>query len=74
MENDEKEYLYQLGRKIERLYREKFSSQNVFAKAVDCDNRTIRRIIRGEQNISIILAIKISKALNIKLTDLLNIE
>ena len=64
MNNSEHEYLYKLGRKIESLYTEIFSSQNAFAKSVGCDNRTIRRIIRGEQNVSILLLLRISESLN----------
>jgi len=62
---EEKKYLFELGQKIDQLYRKKYSSQNEFAKHVDCDTRTIRRIIRGEQNISILLLKRISECLEI---------
>ena len=71
MEKEEKEYLYQLGKKIENLYRGKELSQNQFAQMVGCDNRTIRRIIRGEQNMSILLIKRISNSLDIELNELL---
>lgn len=71
MEKADKDYLYNLGKKIFSLYREKYKSQNIFAQEVGCDNRTIRRIIRGEQNASIILLRKIAKTLDIDLAELL---
>lgn len=71
MSPDEKKYLYVLGRKIEKLYSEQYPSQNAFAKAVGCDNRTIRRVIRGEQNISLLLLRRIADNLNMSVIDLL---
>jgi len=71
MDKDEKDYLYVLGRTIEVKYREKFSSQNAFAKAVGCDNRTIRRVIRGEQNVSLLLLRKIAQQLEVEVQELL---
>jgi len=70
-EQRKKTFLYEVGKKIENLYLEKFSSQNEFAKEVECDARTIRRIIRGEQNISILLLVRISEVLEVDLKELL---
>ena len=74
MNQEEKQYLFQLGQKIDALYRKKYKSQNEFAKAVECDNRTIRRIIRGEQNISLLLLRRIAESLDCPLYELLMIE
>ncbi len=71
MTKKEEKYLYEVGQKIEKLYLDKFSSQNEFAKEVECDARTIRRIIRGEQNISILLLVRISEVLEVDLKELL---
>lgn len=71
MSEDEKKYLFELGQKIDQLYRKKYVSQNEFAKDVECDSRTVRRIIRGEQNISILLLKRISECLEIDVKVLL---
>jgi len=67
----EEKYLFDLGKKIETLYLKSFTSQNEFAKRVECDARTIRRIIRGKQNVSILLLLKISEVLEVDLKELL---
>lgn len=72
MNQDESEYLFKIGRKIDLLYRKKYDSQNAFAKDVECDNRTIRRILRGEQNISILLLRRIADSLEVKVSSLVD--
>lgn len=74
MTREEERYLFVLGKKIEELYKRQYSSQNAFAKAVECDERTIRRVIRGEQNISLLLLRRIADTLNMSVTDLLGVE
>lgn len=71
--NDEK-FLIKLGLKIEKLSIEKFRTQTDFSDAANIDARTIRRVIKAEQNPTIILLRKIAKALEISLHDLINIE
>jgi len=71
VDKSEEKYLFELGQKIENLYTNKFSSQNEFSKTVGCDPRTTRRIIRGEQNISILLMRSIAEALEIDVKDLI---
>ncbi len=70
MEKKQQDFFNFLGRKIEKLYIKKFSSQYAFAKEIGCDARTIRRIIRGEQNVSLLLLLKIAESLDISLSDL----
>jgi transcriptional regulator with XRE-family HTH domain len=64
-------FLDKLGKNIEKEYLKKFPSQYAFAKEIGCDSRTIRRVIRGEQNASILLLLKISEALEVELSSLL---
>ncbi|MEY5042594.1 MAG: hypothetical protein RLZZ414_2158, partial [Bacteroidota bacterium] len=73
MLTDEK-FLEKLGRKIELLGREKFKVQNDFSVASNVDTRTLRRIIKQEQNPTILVLRKIAIALDIPLKDLLDIE
>ena len=70
----EEKYLQQLGRKIEKLSSEKFSTQTKFSDVSDVDTRTIRRIIKAEQNPSILILRKISFALDIELSELVEVD
>lgn len=73
MKTDDK-FLLELGKKIEKLYldHEDFKTQADFSGKVGVDVRTIRRIIKGQQNPTILVLKKISKALGINLQDLFN--
>jgi transcriptional regulator with XRE-family HTH domain len=73
MLTDEK-FLQKLGQKIERLSNEKFRTQMDFSAASNIDSRTIRRIIKCEQNPTIIILRKIANSLGIELHDLINVE
>ena len=74
MDKSESKYLLKLGQKIEAAYREKYPNLSAFSEEVGCDNRTIRRIVRGEQNVTILLLKKIAKALKIPVQELITIE
>lgn len=73
MLNDEK-YLVLLGKKIEGLADEKFATQTLFSDAADIDTRTIRRIIKAQQNPTILVLRKIARALDVKLEELVSIH
>ena len=67
-----KDYLVKLGNSIRKRSQSHFKTNVDFAFACDVDEKTIRRIFRGEQNVSLSIFKKISKALNIKMSDLLS--
>lgn len=67
-------FLQNLGRKIENLYIEKYKNQSDFAAACEVDTRTVRRIIKSEQNPTILVLRKIATALDIELKELIDIE
>lgn len=73
MLSDEK-FKLKLGTKIDKLGRTKYDRQNEFSAACDIDTRTLRRIIRGEQNATILMLRRIAKALDIPLSELVGIE
>ncbi|MBP6091614.1 MAG: helix-turn-helix transcriptional regulator [Crocinitomicaceae bacterium] len=68
------EFLVKLGKRIEEAYLPKFKSQTEFALACDVDTRTIRRIIKAEQNPTILVLRGIANALECELTNLIDIE
>lgn len=70
----DKKYLEKLGRKIESLSVEKFRTQTEFSDACEVDTRTIRRIIKAEQNPTILILRKIAFSLEIEVHDLVKIE
>lgn len=55
---------------INREYPKKFKTKVEFAAAADVEEATIRRVLKGEQNLSIKLLQQICSALDIKLSDL----
>lgn len=69
----DKKYLELLGMRIEEAYLPKFKSQIEFAMACDVDARTIRRIIRAEQNPTILVLRRVAAALNVQLKDLIDV-
>jgi len=71
MLTDEK-YLAKLGKRIETLSRDKFETQSKFSDECNVDTRTIRRIIKSEQNPSILVLRKIAISLDITLIELLD--
>jgi DNA-binding Xre family transcriptional regulator len=65
------EQLIQLGQLINDRAKAKFSNNLEFASACDIDEKSIRRILKGNQNFSITIFSKICSALDIKMSDLL---
>ncbi len=66
------EQLLQLGKLIKLRSKTKFKSNLEFASVCDIDEKSIRRILNGKQNFSIIIFSKICQALNIKMSELLS--
>ncbi len=55
---------------INREYPKKFTTKVEFAAASDVEEATIRRVLKGEQNLSIKLLQQICTAIDVKLSDL----
>lgn len=72
--NEDDKYLLKLGQKIERLADEKFKTQQEFSDISEVGTRTLRRIIKAQQNPTILILRKIAKALEIEVGDLVSIE
>ena len=70
----EEKYLIELGRKIETLASAKFRTQTEFSDASEVDTRTLRRIIKAQQNPTILMLRKIAFSLEIEVHDLVRIE
>jgi transcriptional regulator with XRE-family HTH domain len=66
----EQDILGKAGDNIRKKAKAKFKSNVEFAYACEVDEKTIRRIFRGEQNLSIKVLKRICEALGIKLSDL----
>ena len=66
------EQLLQLGKLIKLRSKTKFKSNLEFASVCDIDEKSIRRILNGKQNFSIIIFSKICQALDIKMSELLS--
>lgn len=66
------EFLINLGQNISVRAKAKFNSNLEFASACDIDETSIRRILKGKQNFSINIFLKISNALDIKMSELLS--
>lgn len=62
--------LVKLGDYIGKKAKAKYKSNVEFANVCDVSESTIRRILSGEQNLSIQLLKRICEALNIKISDL----
>jgi transcriptional regulator with XRE-family HTH domain len=67
----EKDTLALIGDYIGKKAKAKFKSNVEFANVSDVNESTIRRILRGEQNISLKVLKRICEALDIKMSDLL---
>jgi len=70
----EDKYLLLLGRKIEKLGYKKYKLQSELAEACEIDTRTLRRIIKATQNPSILILRKIAFALDIPLSELVDVK
>jgi DNA-binding Xre family transcriptional regulator len=67
----EKDILLKLADNIGKKAKMKFKSNVEFANVCDVNESTIRRILQGEQNISIKILKRICDALDIKMSDCL---
>ncbi|KAF2336316.1 helix-turn-helix domain-containing protein [Flavobacterium daemonense] len=66
------EFLIKLGQNINVRAKAKFKTNLEFASACDIDETSIRRILKGKQNFSINIFLKICNALDIKMSELLS--
>lgn len=71
MTSKEQKRLNKLGKRIEELYIKKHGSLNQFSIVSEVDNRSLRRIIRGEVNPRLNTLIKISDSLDLTISELL---
>jgi DNA-binding Xre family transcriptional regulator len=67
----EKDILVKLGSYIEHKAKDKYKSNVEFANVCDVAESTIRRILSGEQNVSIKVLKRICEALDLKMSDVL---
>lgn len=67
----EKDILKSIGDYIGKKAKTRFKSNVEFANVCDVSESTIRRILLGEQNLSIKLLKRICEALDVNLSDLL---
>ncbi|MCD7977781.1 MAG: helix-turn-helix domain-containing protein [Tannerellaceae bacterium] len=70
---EERDFLKQIGERIKYHRLQVKLSQEKLAFASDLDRTYIGSVERGERNIAIINLQKIAKALNVKLSDLLDL-
>lgn len=66
------DFLIKLGVIICERAKTKFKSNLEFASVCDIDEKSIRRILKGQQNFSIIIFSKICTALDVKMSELLS--
>lgn len=66
-----KEQLQKLGILIKNKAKAKFKTNLEFASACDIDEKSVRRILEGNQNFSITIFSKICMALEVKMSQLL---
>jgi transcriptional regulator with XRE-family HTH domain len=65
------ELLKNIGIVIQQKYVLLYKSKLEFSIASDIDERTIRRVLQGHQNVSIAVLSKISKALNTTISSII---
>lgn len=70
----EKQLLKKLGLRIKQLRTEKGLSQNKFGFEIEMEKSNVSRMEAGEHNVKIGTLLRVSKALEISLSDLLDIE
>ena len=66
------EFLIKLGDNINTRAKVRFKTNLEFASACEIDEASIRRILKGKQNFSIKIFLKICNALDIKMSELLS--
>lgn len=64
--------LDKIASEINKRYKKLYATKLDFSYAADVDEKTIRRILSGKQNISILLLNRICQALDISIVELLN--
>jgi transcriptional regulator with XRE-family HTH domain len=65
------EFLKNIGIVIQKRYVLLYKSKLEFSIASDIDERTIRRVLQGNQNVSIVVLSKIAKALNTSVSSII---
>jgi hypothetical protein len=65
------EFLKKIGIVIQKRYVLLYRSKLEFSIASDIDERTIRRVLQGHQNISIVVLSKIAKALDTSISSII---
>lgn len=65
------EFLKKIGIVIQKRYVLLYRSKLEFSIASDIDERTIRRILQGHQNLSIVVLSKIAKALDTSISSII---
>lgn len=68
---NKQESLKKLGEIISVEYVKHYKTKLDFSGACDVDEKTIRRILKGEQNLSMGIFLKICDGINIKPSDML---
>ena len=66
------ELLMKIAAELNKRYVEKYPTKLEFSYAADVDEKTIRRLLNGKQNISILLLNQICQALDMTVLELLN--
>jgi transcriptional regulator with XRE-family HTH domain len=65
------EFLKNIGIVIQKRYVSMYKSKLEFSIASDIDERTIRRVLLGHQNMSIVILSKIAKALDTSISSII---
>lgn len=71
---DEKEFLVKIGERIKTLREKRKMEQQDLAAACNFEKSNMSRIEAGGSNMTFRTLLKISKALNIKVKDLVDVE
>lgn len=71
-EDQEQDLLKSLGENIVRIKKQKKLKSKQIYEALDIDKSNYRRIEAGKTNVSILLLNRISKALDVELTELIS--
>ncbi len=66
------EFLIKLGDNINARAKAKYKTNLEFASACEIDEASIRRILKGKQNFSIKIFLRICNSLDIKMSELLS--
>lgn len=62
----------ELAQRVYKLFVARFDGNNsAFARAANCDEKTVRRVFNNEQGLTVNLLFKFSRALHVEASDLL---